>query len=131
MRMGEIIAQKDEFVSYFMGLLNASPHSHPNTHRVLYAASLIALFVAMHFKDKFKRATAGAALSSAAAALRNAGSCILPERACHAGPPDGAMYGLVLDNAALLPRTRFLERCRRRWQSICPRLPGASRTIAR
>ena len=37
--MGEIIAQKDEFVSYFMGLLHATPHSHPHTYRVLYSAS--------------------------------------------------------------------------------------------
>lgn len=53
--LAEIIAQKDEFVSYFMGLLNASPHSYPNTQRVLTAASHIALFAAMYFKDKFAR----------------------------------------------------------------------------
>ena len=53
--LGEILSQKDEFISYFMALLNASPHSHPNTHRVLNTASLIALFVAMYFKGKFKR----------------------------------------------------------------------------
>ena len=38
-----------------MGLLSASPHSHPNTHRVLYAASQLALFAAMYFKDKYQR----------------------------------------------------------------------------
>jgi hypothetical protein len=53
--LGEILSQKDEFVSYFMGLLNASPHSHPNTHRVLQSASQIALFAAMHFKDQYRR----------------------------------------------------------------------------
>jgi hypothetical protein len=53
--LDEIVAQKDEFISYFMALIGASPQSRPNTHRVISAASLIALFAAMHFKAKFRR----------------------------------------------------------------------------
>jgi hypothetical protein len=53
--MDEIVAQKDEFISYFMALLSSSPHSRPYTHRLISAASLIALFVAMHFKAVHRR----------------------------------------------------------------------------
>lgn len=46
----EILGQKDEFGSYFMGLVGASPSSHPATHRVVVGASLIALHAAVFFK---------------------------------------------------------------------------------
>jgi hypothetical protein len=45
-----------QFVSYFMAVLHADPYSHPNTYRVLYSASQIALLAAMYFKAKFNRA---------------------------------------------------------------------------
>jgi hypothetical protein len=53
--LAEIIAQNDEFLSYFMGLLGATPDSHPQTHRLLHMANLFATFTAMHYKDKFNR----------------------------------------------------------------------------
>jgi membrane-associated phospholipid phosphatase len=53
--LGEIFAQNDEFLSYFMALLTITPNSHPNTCRVIATASLIALQVAMHWKSHYKR----------------------------------------------------------------------------
>jgi hypothetical protein len=53
--LNEIIAQKDEFISYFMGLLGSSPHARPYTYRLMYGASNIALFAVMHFKGIFLR----------------------------------------------------------------------------
>ncbi len=53
--LGEILAQKDEFVSYFMGLMMASPGSRPKTYRVLHMANLFAAFTVMYFKAQFKR----------------------------------------------------------------------------
>ena len=51
--MPEIIGQKDEFISYFMGLLMATPASHPATHRLFQAASLIALYTGLFYKAAF------------------------------------------------------------------------------
>ena len=53
--LGEIMAQKDEFISYFMGLLNATPSSHPETFRLLHMANLFATVAAMKFKSKYNR----------------------------------------------------------------------------
>jgi hypothetical protein len=57
--LNEIFSQKDEFLSHFMALLGASPHSHPNTHRVLYAASHIGMFMSMYYKGQYSRARPG------------------------------------------------------------------------
>jgi hypothetical protein len=38
-----------------MALLNSSPHTRPYTYRLMYGASNIALFTAMHFKGFFLR----------------------------------------------------------------------------
>jgi hypothetical protein len=51
----EIFGEKDEFVSYFMALMMATPGSRPKTYRVLHMANLFAAFTVMHFKAKFKR----------------------------------------------------------------------------
>src|SRR5262249_44046104 len=53
--LGEIMAQSDEFLSYFMGLLGVTPTSHPRTCRLLYIASLTGLFVVMYFKNMYQR----------------------------------------------------------------------------
>jgi hypothetical protein len=49
------MAQKDEFVSEFMGLLAATPVSHPNTFRFMHLMNLLAAFTAMHWKGEYKR----------------------------------------------------------------------------
>ena len=51
----EIIAQKDEFISYFMGLLSATPASHPQTYRLMHLLNLIAAFTAMYWKSRYRR----------------------------------------------------------------------------
>lgn len=53
--LGEILAQKDEFISYFMGLINATPSSHPGTFRLLHMANLFATVAVMKFKKKYNR----------------------------------------------------------------------------
>ncbi len=54
--LGEIIGQAAEFITYFMNLLTAAPSSYPQTARVLNAASLMATFFEMHWKDHYQRA---------------------------------------------------------------------------
>jgi membrane-associated phospholipid phosphatase len=53
--LGEILGQSDEFISYFLNLMTARPTSYPATTRVLNAANLVALFVAMNWKSQFSR----------------------------------------------------------------------------
>ncbi|HST75285.1 MAG TPA: phosphatase PAP2 family protein [Acetobacteraceae bacterium] len=53
--LGEILAQADEFISYFLELLTITPTSHPATVRLLNIANLIALFSVMYCKGTFKR----------------------------------------------------------------------------
>jgi len=53
--LGEILGQKDEFISYFMGLLNATPSGHPETFRLLHMANLFATVAAMKFKKQYSR----------------------------------------------------------------------------
>jgi hypothetical protein len=53
--LGEIVAQKDEFISYFMGLLGASASSHPETYKLMHMANLFASFMAMHYKAEYNR----------------------------------------------------------------------------
>lgn len=53
--LAEILAQKDEFISEFMGLLVITPSSHPNTYRIMHVANLFAAFTVMHFKTQYKR----------------------------------------------------------------------------
>jgi membrane-associated phospholipid phosphatase len=53
--LGEILSQAEEFTSYFLNLMTAKPTSYPATTRVLNAANLVALFVAMNWKSQFKR----------------------------------------------------------------------------
>jgi hypothetical protein len=54
--LGEIIAQADEFISYFMTVMGATPRTHPATFRVFNIANLIAIMVVMHFKGVHDRA---------------------------------------------------------------------------
>jgi hypothetical protein len=51
----EILAQRDEFISYFMGVLGASPTGYPQTFRLLHFANLVGTFMAMHFKAIHRR----------------------------------------------------------------------------
>jgi membrane-associated phospholipid phosphatase len=53
--LGEILSQADEFASYFMNLMTSTPGAYPATNRVLHAANVVALFVAMYFKAHYKR----------------------------------------------------------------------------
>jgi len=53
--LGEILGQADEFTSYFMNLMTTTPSSYPATSRVLHAANVVGLFVAMYFKAHYKR----------------------------------------------------------------------------
>jgi membrane-associated phospholipid phosphatase len=48
--MGEILSQDVEFITDFMGLLTITPGSHPNTYRVLHAASLIGSYAVLYYK---------------------------------------------------------------------------------
>jgi membrane-associated phospholipid phosphatase len=52
--LGEILGQKDEFLSYFLDLLTAS-NGYPATAKVLAIASFIAGFCAMYYKGKYQR----------------------------------------------------------------------------
>ena len=100
--MGEIIAQKDEFVSYFMGLLNATPNSHPDTYRVLYCASQIALMAAMHFKYKFKRARPAQLYPPLLPPCETPGHASYPSGHATQSRMMEKCMGLVLHNATLL-----------------------------
>jgi hypothetical protein len=53
--LGEIVSQADEFISYFMNLLTATPAAYPATFRLMNVASLIGLYGAMHLKGQFQR----------------------------------------------------------------------------
>jgi membrane-associated phospholipid phosphatase len=53
--LGEILSQADEFTSYFMNLMTTTPSSYPATSRVLHAANLVGLFIAMYWKAHYKR----------------------------------------------------------------------------
>ncbi len=51
--LGTIIGQKDEFISYFMGLLTATGESQPEMHALLHSASLVGHYFCMYFKGIF------------------------------------------------------------------------------
>ena len=53
--LDEILSQADEFTSYFMNLMTTRPTAYPGTFRVLNIASLVALFVSMYYKGKYRR----------------------------------------------------------------------------
>jgi hypothetical protein len=53
--LGEILAQNNETISYFCDLLAITPVSHPATHRVIAAMSLISTFVVIDAKNYFQR----------------------------------------------------------------------------
>jgi hypothetical protein len=53
--LGEIVSQDQEFMSYFLVLLNMTPGSHPATFRLLMIANLVATCAVMHFKGKYNR----------------------------------------------------------------------------
>jgi hypothetical protein len=54
--LGEILAQADGFVGYFMAAMGVSPRTHPKTCRLLHAASLVGAYVSLHFKAHYRRA---------------------------------------------------------------------------
>ncbi len=53
--LGEIVAQNDEFMSYFMTVLGGKAATHPASFLVLNIANLVATMVAMHFKGDADR----------------------------------------------------------------------------
>jgi hypothetical protein len=53
--LGEIMAQKDEFLSEFMSLLVATPVSHPQTLRLVHYLNLVAAYTAMYWKSHYAR----------------------------------------------------------------------------
>jgi hypothetical protein len=53
--MAEILSQADEFISYFLNMMTARPGAYPQTAKVLAIASLVGTFVAMYFKDLYRR----------------------------------------------------------------------------
>lgn len=53
--LGEILAQQNEFISYFMAIMGATTVGHPNTYRLAHFANLVGTFMAMHFKSKHLR----------------------------------------------------------------------------
>jgi acid phosphatase (class A) len=55
-RFAEILDQADRLNTYFAHALMLSPAAHPHTLRVLEMAYQIGLMIAIHFKDKWKRA---------------------------------------------------------------------------
>jgi membrane-associated phospholipid phosphatase len=48
--LGEIVAQHDEFASYFLALLTMSPMGYPKTFRLMNLASIVGTFTVLHFK---------------------------------------------------------------------------------
>lgn len=56
--LGEIIAQNDGFLSYFLAAMAISPKSHPRTCLLLYIGSLVGAYVSMHFKGVYQRGRA-------------------------------------------------------------------------
>ena len=49
--LGEIVAQNEEFASYFMALLTMTPTTHPGTYRIINLASIVGMFTVLHFKN--------------------------------------------------------------------------------
>jgi hypothetical protein len=48
--LGEIVAQNEQFIAYFMALLTMTPTGYPNTFRLMNFASNVAMFTVLHFK---------------------------------------------------------------------------------
>jgi hypothetical protein len=53
--LGELVAQADEFISYFMTVLGGKRSTHPASCLVFDSASLVATMVVMHFKEEHDR----------------------------------------------------------------------------
>jgi hypothetical protein len=56
--LGEIVAQHEEFASYFCALLTVDPAMYPGTNLLINIASIVGTFTVLHFKygikDKYK-----------------------------------------------------------------------------
>jgi hypothetical protein len=50
--LGEIFAQANEFISFFMNVMTIRPSSHPETTKLFHIAGLVGLFAVMYFKSK-------------------------------------------------------------------------------
>ena len=48
--LGEIVAQHDEFASYFLALLTVDPAMYPATNLLINIASIVGTFTVLHFK---------------------------------------------------------------------------------
>jgi membrane-associated phospholipid phosphatase len=53
--LGEIVAQYEGFVDYFMAAMTISPRSHPATCQLLHVGSLVGAYVSMYFKGQVAR----------------------------------------------------------------------------
>ena len=100
--MGEIIAQKDEFVSYFMGLLNATPHSHPAYLSGAVFRESDRADGGMHFKYKFKRARPVQLYPPLLPPCETPGHASYPSGHATQSRMMEKCMGLVLHNATLL-----------------------------
>jgi hypothetical protein len=49
--LGEIVAQHDEFASYFLALLTVDPAMYPATNLLINIASIVGTFTVLHFKN--------------------------------------------------------------------------------
>lgn len=54
--LGEIVAQSDSFIDYFLAAMTISPKSYPRTCLLLQIGSLVGAYVSMHFKGVYQRA---------------------------------------------------------------------------
>lgn len=53
--LGEIINQREEFISYFIAVCGGNRSTHPATFRVYCIATLVSSIVTMHFKGHYER----------------------------------------------------------------------------
>jgi hypothetical protein len=56
--LGEIVAQNDEFASYFVALLTLRPDGYPATNLLIALASIVGTFTVLHFKKGMPPAAA-------------------------------------------------------------------------
>ncbi len=94
--LGEILAQKDEFISYFLDLLTTS-NGYPATARVLAIANFVAGYCAMYLQGQIPASTPVNALPGADAANSGPGSRILPQRSFDADASHCALHGRRVD----------------------------------
>jgi membrane-associated phospholipid phosphatase len=76
--LGEIVGQSEEFISYFLALLDASPTGYTRTVRALTAAQSAGLLAAMFYKQKYQRPRPAQVLPALLPPLATPGHASLP-----------------------------------------------------